>query len=87
MPQIASKDAVPVGNNSSWHAVQFVDVREEQLGHPSSCEWMLEPHEVSIFGKSVNYDKDTIVATRQGKTFHKVHYDYLPSSVRHRQWL
>jgi hypothetical protein len=48
--------------------MKFVDLREECLSNRCSREGMLKAQEVSIFGKEIDDHRDTIEATRGGKS-------------------
>jgi hypothetical protein len=58
LPKIACKSGISVRNNRMRHAMKLEDIIHENLSHHGCCERVLESKKMSIFGKTINYNRD-----------------------------
>ena len=70
---MAGEDAIAVGDDVGWHAMQAVNMVKEDLSHLLSGEWVKERHEVGKFAEFVDDDHDAISCSRAGKPLDEIH--------------
>ena len=60
LPEMAGEDAIAVGDDVGWHAMQAVNMVKEDLSHLLSCERVKERNKVSKLAELVDDNHDAI---------------------------
>jgi hypothetical protein len=66
MPKGASEQRVTVRDDGLGHAMEFEDMRKENMGNNGGCVWVRQGKEVTVFREMVNNHKKNNEAMWKG---------------------